>query len=479
MNSMFNRISSEAFGRVYSDVRQILSGYDALIFNAMAEVTRNELHPFVITNDPNEYERKHQEVIGECSSRLYRRFEIVLDLLTTIYSSVVQQQIVISKPQLDDLLSRMIFGLDQENTCRISLDSDSKLCWTIEWEVSVDYQGFQATTWVPVNVHRKEWGEVTPSYIVEYVNSAIELYRQHLYGSALALLSIAFEAALRDYLFIARGYSYQPRASNRDVFAYTDAEINCDIVNGYYTVRFPNSMPRTIYDFDLAQAGQSMRVQIRRKYNTDGRRLDLMLLAPALLDYWSSNVVDLPGTRTISGLGAALDIARNREKILTPQDLSLLFDNVIESIRNNLVHSSEGAITTQFPQFNDRVRGRPYNFEDFLKDDELVYDLVKNIPKSVSKLYLRMREERENQILALEAHLGSTTQGWTSIEQYIAQGSRSYERTVQTLLDLKKVADYRGRLRDFQQRLNRIHDQYSTRRTLIQQLNEKGLQRKH
>src|SRR6185369_11054107 len=97
--------------------------------------------------------------------------------------------------------------------------------------------------------------------------------------------------------------------------------------------RFPNPMQFQPADFANITGSNQSPIRIRRKAN--GNRLDLVVLADqVVVDHWSSSIISQPAQHTISGLGAALNIARNIESLITSEDLPPDFDNVIQVVRN-------------------------------------------------------------------------------------------------------------------------------------------------
>lgn len=96
---------------------------------------------------------------------------------------------------------------------------------------------------------------------------------------------------------------------------------------------------------------------IKYKANT---RIDLQIKAPQPLhEHGSTSKVAAQAVKTVGGLGAALEIARNREGCVTPEDLAEDFDKVLQAVRNNLVHLSGEALNTPLSQF-DRLKARDF-----------------------------------------------------------------------------------------------------------------------
>ncbi|GHO98795.1 hypothetical protein KSF_088430 [Reticulibacter mediterranei] len=111
-----------------------------------------------------------------------------------------------------------------------------------------------------------------------------------------------------------------------------------------------------------------------------------------LVDYWSSNTVIQPAAANepISGLGKALEIARHKEKFLDPTILPEEFDGVIRLVRNNLVHLSGEALNTHLRMFDYRSAEKHYTLQNFLSDQELVFDFIRNVPRFITDPYNKL-----------------------------------------------------------------------------------------
>lgn len=96
------------------------------------------------------------------------------------------------------------------------------------------------------------------------------------------------------------------------------------------------------------------------------------------------------GNRTpqnITGLGKAIDIARNTERILTSFHLTEDLDEVIKTVRNNLVHLSGSVFATPLIAFNSLSTTGNFVLGDFIKDQKLVFDLITNVSRCINDLY--------------------------------------------------------------------------------------------
>jgi len=93
----------------------------------------------------------------------------------------------------------------------------------------------------------------------------------------------------------------------------------------------------------------------------------------------------------ISGLGMALDNARNVESFLTPADLPNDLDAVIKPIRNNLVHLSGDAFATALPYLNNHNGIQNFTLGDFINDPLLVHDILLSVSVFIDRIYIDLR----------------------------------------------------------------------------------------
>ena len=108
--------------------------------------------------------------------------------------------------------------------------------------------------------------------------------------------------------------------------------------------------------------------------------------------------------------------------------------------------------------------------------------------RTVSKLFtdaetLRERKRKEQvaqaearRIRELEALAKREAQTWEEVEALIQQSkTKAYKEAAQLLVKLRELAIYQGQETVFQQRLNRIYEQYSRRSALLRRLRDAGL----
>jgi hypothetical protein len=387
MNTLFNYIPSDSFKETYEGVKSLLTGNDRLIFDAMAEVTQESRNQFTSTNDPSQFARKYREMERRFVFRsTLAGVEMGLNMMSRVYEEVARGGGV-GQLQPDVLLEVLVFETNRD--FRICL-TDS-LCWAVVWNAKLNTPRIEEEFEISVEIHKQEWGQVVPIYVVEYLDSVICAYNRGMYAAALASLSIVVEATLRDIL-LTRGYTFQPGASPVDVYEWGQAKVDIDLANNCYIVSFPSNMPKQVSDFHTSTQGHTpLTVQIRRKVRRHG--FDLLVRSNPLVDHWSPDSISQPAQQTVGGLGIALDIARNRESVITEEDLTPDFDDVIQAVRNNLIHLSGDTLNTHLPAYDSLTPGREYTLRDFLSSPDMVFDLVFNVPQFVNEQYLKLRRE--------------------------------------------------------------------------------------
>jgi len=223
---------------------------------------------------------------------------------------------------------------------------------------------------------------------VQYLSSAVHAYQRGMNAAAVALLSIALEATLRDVLET-KSYTFDRSASPVDLYPETDADVDVDVTLGHYTLTFAGPLKKTAADFSASAAGTKFKIHVRRAVNRHNGRVDLHMRAPnALLDHWSPDVPSQLAQKSITGLGAALRVARNDAQVLTPQDVPVDLDEVISVVRNNLIHLSGAAMATPLTKLDP---SGATVLSDFLGDPLKVYDLVTNIAHFIDTQYVGLR----------------------------------------------------------------------------------------
>ena len=106
-----------------------------------------------------------------------------------------------------------------------------------------------------------------------------------------------------------------------------------------------------------------------------------------------------------------------------------------------------------------------------------VQELLEAASEEEKKAEKRRQQEAEaKRIEELQTLAKREAQVWQQVESLIQKAqSKSYDEAVKLLVKLRDLAEYQNRLPVFQERLNRIYEQYSNRSGLKRRLQEVGL----
>lgn len=268
-------------------------------------------------------------------------------------------------------------SIEIENGYNIIFTSNGK--WELKWALPLQ-QTIENIT-LPIREIVVTNNDIVPKYIIEFVKQAINAYRSENYLTSLSLISIALEGTLRDVLEV-RGYSYTHGAQSIDSYEIKDIEVS---LNGAaFNVHFRDTMPRLSTDFLSEPASTSPHVsRIKRIFKNGSWFLEIRNV-DYLKEFWSSDVVAVAGQINISGLGTALNVARNpaQANILDNSILPDDIDSVIQVVRNNLIHLSGVAMTTPIPTIG-------MSLENFVSDQSRVFDTLWAICGAIDILYTK------------------------------------------------------------------------------------------
>lgn len=384
MNPLLLYIPSNQLRIKYEAIKNNV-GDNGIIFDAMTAVTQGHRTPFVPPSQNGEYARKYQEIESLFRYKtLLGGVEILASLIDEVFNRVLNNNGTdgLNTPELLKLMSFEI-----EDKLWVALDENGT--WVEKWEIRVPESEPEETLLIVLPLYKKDLGEIVPFYVSQYINSGIQAYKRRMFIAALALLSIAVEATLRD-LLATRGYTYKHGAPSQDKYAFARALVG--IEDNRYTVTFPDEMPKAVTDFAASIGGPGpLEVRIKRYMNRD-QEMDLLIRTnAALVDHWSVETIVRPAEKVVSGLGKALKIARDDEKLISATDLPSDIDDVLQTVRNNLVHLSNEALDTVLPKLSQYSPTGEFKLRDFLENQQMVYDLVANIPTFIRDQYLTMR----------------------------------------------------------------------------------------
>ncbi|MGA9347488.1 MAG: hypothetical protein WBW48_01625 [Anaerolineae bacterium] len=259
----------------YTRVRRVLRGNDEVIFQSMEAVTQDRRNPFILPANPGEFEQKHEEIMRQLDyPNVLGGRETAISLMEEIGRRIQSGGVV--GVSADDVLDEVVFKTSRSSVA-VRLNQD--LRWAAEWIILSPILGVDEPRPVLLEIYATIWGEVVPTYVIEYVSNAIHAYHQGMRTVATVLLSIAVEATLRDVLET-RGYTFNPGASPVDVFSYACADVG--VAGNSYTLTFRQPMSRSPAQFPQSTGGDpTVEVRVRRVIKwRRGNRVDLSIIAP-------------------------------------------------------------------------------------------------------------------------------------------------------------------------------------------------------
>jgi hypothetical protein len=370
---------------IYQSLRARLQGHEEILFTAMAEITANEHHPFEAPNSPAAFINKHAEIEAMLrTADLIRTRQLVLRFMLQVCRSVEAQKNVLPVTLPNEIRDSIEFRIPGQH---VAVTLSPELNWLASWRI--EHRGMAYSELLTLAICDSGMNEIVPAYVIEYVNTSINAYNNSLNATAAALLSISVEATLRDVLSN-RGYSFTPGATSVDTFKYTQAHVS--VAGLSYELNFPEARLKPAAQFDPGNGQTTMGISLRRYLNPNAAgRVDLYVLAPpTLVDHWTVSDVDQPAnTKSVGGLGRALEIARNVEKFLTPTRLPLSLDQVIMAVRNNLIHLSEDALTKELSLKDDH--DQPLTLRKFLDDPFTLFSFITTVVRFVGDSYLDLK----------------------------------------------------------------------------------------
>lgn len=186
--------SLATYGRIKDQL-----GQDNLIFEAMRRVATKRGFSFSLPSELAEVEDKHHEIEQSLKREvMLARRGLFFDLMEELHS-----QLLVADKQVMAERLRLLIDLRFQDDFSIKLNLEG--AWIIQWELTVDNESGSYENVVSLVVYRQDKNQIVPWHVVEYINSGIVLFRRKAYATALALMTVAVEATLRDAL-ATRGY---------------------------------------------------------------------------------------------------------------------------------------------------------------------------------------------------------------------------------------------------------------------------------
>ena len=343
------------------------------ILEAAEKATSAQVNPFTVTANTDD----DQIIIikGSIRRTADRGGQIFLiRLIEELYVNLeLNGAVGVSAPSLLEIIN---FNFPDTSVIKYN----SRNIWFWNWKISVDENVIE----INIGIRDKGFNPavIVPDYVIQYIQQSIIAFNNNRNAAALALMTIALEGTLRDALDN-KGYSYTYGMPSQDVYEISNMSIFPD-VNGF-RVEFPNPMPLHHSNF-LTNIGDPVSQPVRIKRIIRGANSILEIRdANPIVDFWSSNIIVTPGVMSISGLGAAISISRNHANILTDIDLPSDLDDVIQAVRNNLIHLSNVAL-----QQNVNTSSGVSTLDNFISDKNNVSDTIFTIGEAINSIYTKL-----------------------------------------------------------------------------------------
>jgi len=372
---------------VYEILTVLLRGNEDILFDSMTLATATQNQPFAPPANAIERNQKLVEIRAKLqTAQLHSpRGTVSLKFLREVARRTREQANRLPANIVGEVINAIRFEVPGKDA---TIELTSNLNWQISW--TIKHRALDDLEKISLDVFDGDLKEIVPDYVIEYANTAILAYRQNMNATSAALLSIALEATLRDVLSN-RGYSYVAGALPVDTFKYTEADVSVDGSTYSVTFRDPNLKPPG--EFFTSSGGHiSVEISLRRYMNAKNNgRVDLYVLAPpCLIDHWSLSDVEQPANlKSIGGLNQALRIAREIEKFLQPSKLPVELDEVLLSVRNNLIHLSEDTLDTRLNLAGED--NTPMTLRQFLDDPWTMSSFVTTVVRFVNDSYVELK----------------------------------------------------------------------------------------
>jgi hypothetical protein len=382
-NPLVSYVTSVTAVKIYQNIQRDIPAH--IVFDAMAQVAQRHQQNFVLPTSPAEYIQKHREIENQLSrfiNVLNRKsffFEFLDEILVQLDNDGYRQYV-------DRFLSNTVIETVYDHKIRLSPLG----AWGFSWNVLLDPSDINTQRDLLALAYANSWGPIVPSTVLQYLISGTFLYKQKIFPTAVALMTIAVEATLRDVLWANGGYTFSAGASKVDIYEYTRASVDVSPTGYHLIILDPVAQPPQNLTTSFPGA-LPVEIEIRRNINQAKNRLDFVVKTPPnLIDHWSTGDVQQKGNpKLIGGLGEALDIARSTS-VITNEDLPATVDGTLKAIRNNLIHLSSNALSEELKDFAWKNPGGVFTLSDFVQDKELVFDLITEIPEFVNNQYLKL-----------------------------------------------------------------------------------------
>ena len=365
MNTLF-AISPEKMKITYDQLKNYLKQDQQIIFNALKMLDKEFEMPEI---SELSLKNKHEEIKKKFDFSNFSGTNIFLGLIPQIYK-ILKESGRYDDDELDIFLKKTATET-KNSSAKLVLTKDC--IWTVEWFLEVRSVFGDEKMNLQISLYDSELNEIVPEYMFELLSSAISAYMQNLFMPSVILLSIALEAILREILLL-KGYSAGTGGNSNAEYSFIEAEMLLCTQNSGHLIRLNSD------DIKLPIERwnpQTIPIRIKRKYNKKNHYDIIIRGLDGYEDYITTDTIESLPNKKISGLGGAIKIARDQEKVLTDMDIPKDMDEVFCGVRNNLIHISKES-------FDKDISGSQ-PLKSILTNQAMVCDLLINVARYVNK----------------------------------------------------------------------------------------------
>lgn len=374
----FPTISIQSLSSIFQNVVDLYSNDLDKILESARNVTQTDPNPFTF-NPGGQIDAQ----IGEVKQRVKRGTNnygrnLLIKIIEELNQDLYTNGGAIGVTQVD-----LVSTFEHSSLFGYKLLFKENNSWKFKWDVQLHEYPDQ----IELTVRDKSISsdDIIPPYVLQYVIQSLSSFNQKSYLTSLALISIALEGTLRDALS-EKGYTYIFGRPENDTYGIIDMDVSLNPGGNGYLVNFNGDTESSAVSYVAADGvATSETVRVKRVLRA-GRWFLEIRDVDNLKEYWSSNHVTQAGSVNIGGLGKALKVARYDEGILDGATLPSDTDEIIQKVRNNLIHLSGDALTAAISDTNNET------LETFVSSQIKVYDVISSICNTIEGLYTKIAD---------------------------------------------------------------------------------------
>ncbi|WP_154222308.1 hypothetical protein [Marinicella rhabdoformis] len=337
-----------------------------------AELAAKKIELSFEYDDTKPAENQLTELSIKASRRGDRKgFSLFINLAEQLFLDLNKKPL--SGIAIEGLLKTLEIKLSETSYLYLTIESIWKICWKVEIEGEVEMLE------VSLRAGGLQSRSIVPKYVIENLEQGIFAFTNNSNGVSLSLLSISLESALRDSLILL-GYDYKAFGSSENI--YEMSKVRVAQFENQLTLKPLDSVPSKVENFINENGKDYVDVNIKRENRNGKWSIKVTAGSEIIMDYLTKDIVTTRAVKKISGLGAALKIARNEEMLIKRHVFPLDLDSPVKEIRNNLIHLSGSAMEVEV--FDGK------SLKEFIENRELVFDTIKSIINVIDDLYSRI-----------------------------------------------------------------------------------------